>query len=53
MNMTEAANMIEFLQAIGWTDSQITNYQLCVEGRRSISEAAQKHEELGRAEQAE
>lgn len=46
MNMTETANMIEFLQAIGWTDSQITNYQLCVEGRREIKIAAEKHKEM-------
>ncbi len=36
MKMTENANFIEFLQAIDWTDGQITNFILVIEGRRSI-----------------
>ena len=46
MTMTENANLIQFLQEIGWTDSQITNMMLCVEGRISIQEAAQNHDQL-------
>ena len=45
MNMTENANLIEFLQSIGWTDEQITNLMLVVEGRRSIADGVKKHKE--------
>ena len=43
MNMTENANMIQLLQKIGWTDEQITNFMLGVEGRISLDEAAENH----------
>ncbi len=46
MNMTENANLILFLQAIGWKDEQITNFILCIEGSRSIEEGAIKHRTL-------
>ncbi len=46
MTMNENANLIQFLQAIGWNDSQITNMFLCVEGRIPIDEAARKHRNL-------
>ena len=45
MNMTENANMIQFLQSIGWEDAQITNFILCIEGRISIEEASERHKE--------
>ena len=45
MNMTENANMIQFLQSIGWSDAQITNFMLCIEGRITIDEASRKHKE--------
>ena len=45
MNMTENANLIEFLQAIGWTAAPITNLMLVVEGRRSIADGEKRHEE--------
>ncbi|MBO6148698.1 MAG: hypothetical protein J6O55_05080 [Lachnospiraceae bacterium] len=46
MNMTENANLILFLQAIGWKDEQITNFILCIEGSRSIKEGAERHKDL-------
>ena len=46
MTMSENANLIQFLQSIGWSDSQITNMFLCVEGRISIEEASKKHKDL-------
>lgn len=49
MNMTENANFIQFLQAIGWSDAQITNFMLAVEGRISIEEAKEKHEKENQA----
>ena len=45
MNMTENANLIQFLKAIGWTDSQITNLILCIEGRITIKTAAKNHKQ--------
>ncbi len=48
MNMTENANLIEFLQAIGWTDEQITNFILVIEGRRSIDEGVRKNKETSK-----
>ena len=49
MNMVENANLIQYLQSIGWTDSQITNLMLVTEGRISIEDAAKKHKELEKA----
>lgn len=46
MNMVENANIIQFLQTIGWSDSQITNLMLATEGRISIEDAAKKHREI-------
>ena len=45
MTMSEIANAIEFLQKIGWTDAQITNFLLSVEGRRSLEDGARVHRE--------
>ena len=44
MNMLETSNLIQFLQAIGWSDSQITNLVLAVEGRITLEEAKVNHE---------
>ncbi len=46
MNMSENANLILFLQAIGWKDTQITNFILCVGGSRTIKDGAKMHREL-------
>lgn len=48
MKMTENANFIEFLQAIDWTDGQITNFILVIEGRRSIDEGVRKNKETSK-----
>lgn len=46
MNMDENANMIEFLQSIGWKDEQIINFFLVIDGRRSITDGTEVHHEL-------
>ena len=46
MTANESANLNQTLQAIGWSDSQITNLILSMEGRISIQDAAEKHKEL-------
>lgn len=38
MTTTEIANLIEGLREIGFTDTQITDLQLMMEGRISIEE---------------
>ena len=48
MTMTENANLIESLRAIGFTDSQITDFLLSVEGRISIEEFKKRFEEIER-----
>ena len=45
MNMNENASFIQFLQQIGWNDSQILNFLLCIDGRISIEDAVKKHNE--------
>lgn len=42
MTMTENANLIEILRAVGWTGDQISDFLLGVEGRVSVEETAQK-----------
>ena len=48
MNMMESANMVQLLQKIGWSDSQITNFILGVEGRISLEKASEIHKELSK-----
>ena len=50
MNMTETANLIEGLRAIGFSDSQITDFQLMVEGRISKEEFKEKFEREKKSE---
>ncbi len=38
MNMTENANFIQILEALGWTGEQINKFMLGIEGRISIDE---------------
>ena len=47
MTMTENANLIESLRAIGFTDSQITDFLLSVAGRISIEDFKKKFEKNG------
>ena len=42
MTMSENANMAELFRSIGWTDEQIVDFLLGVEGRISIEEAARR-----------
>ena len=42
MTMSENANLIEILRAIGWNGEQISDFLLGVEGRVSIEETAEK-----------
>ena len=42
MTMNENANMAELFRSIGWTDEQIVDFLLGVEGRISIDEAARR-----------
>ncbi|MBR1629405.1 MAG: hypothetical protein IJ679_09110 [Lachnospiraceae bacterium] len=42
MTMQENANMAELLRSIGWTDQQIVDFLLGIEGRISIEEAADR-----------
>ena len=42
MNMTEAANFIEILRALGWTGDQIADFQLGIEGRITVEEATKR-----------
>ena len=42
MTMSENANLIEILRAIGWNGEQISEFLLGVEGRVSIEEKAEK-----------
>ena len=51
MTMIETANLIQFLEAIGWNGDQIINLQLATEGRISIDEAARKHKEKDRKQE--
>ena len=43
MNMNENANLIECLRSIGFTDTQITDLFLAIEGRISIEEFASRY----------
>ena len=43
MNMTETANLIEGLREIGFSDSQIADFQLMIEGRISKEEFREKY----------
>ena len=45
MNMTENANLIEGLRKIGFTDSQIADLMLMVEGRIDIDEWVKRFKE--------
>ncbi|MBO6214369.1 MAG: hypothetical protein J6N76_02400 [Lachnospiraceae bacterium] len=45
MNMTENANLIEGLRQIGFTDSQIADLMLMVEGRIDIDEWVKRFKE--------
>lgn len=42
MNMTENANMKESLRRLGFTDTQITDFILAVEGRISLDELEER-----------
>ena len=44
MNMTETANLVETLQAAGFTSQQINDFILSVEGRISIEEFKKRYE---------
>ena len=46
MNMTEAANFIEILRALGWTGDQIADFQLGIEGRITVEEATKRVKEV-------
>ena len=46
MTMNENSNLILFLQAIGWSGDQINNFQLALDGKVPIEDAAEKHWEL-------
>ena len=45
MNMTENANLVEGLRAIGFTDTQIADFLLMLEGRLSIDSWKERFEE--------
>ena len=45
MDMTENANFIEALERIGFTSKQITDLILCIEGRITIDEFAERYEQ--------
>ena len=45
MNMTEIANLIEGLREIGFTNTQITDLQLMVEGRIDKEEWKRRYEQ--------
>ena len=53
MNMMENANMIQLLQKIGWSDAQITNFMLGVEGRISLEKASEIHKALSKDKEEE
>ncbi len=38
MNMTENANLVEGLRALGWTGEQIADFILAIEGRITTEE---------------
>ena len=42
--MNEIANLIEGLRKIGFSDTQITDFQLMVEGRITIDEFKERYE---------
>lgn len=44
MNMNENANLVEGLRAIGFTDTQIADFLLMVEGRISIEDFKDRFE---------
>ncbi len=44
MTMAETANMVEALQAAGFTSQQINDFILAVEGRISIEEFRKRYE---------
>ena len=44
MNMTETANLVESLQAAGFTSQQINDFILSVEGRITIEEFKERYE---------
>ena len=43
MNMTEIANLIEGLRKIGFSDSQIADFQLMIEGRINLDEWVERY----------
>ena len=43
MNMTENANLIEALRRLGFTDTQIADLILAIEGRISLDELEQRY----------
>ncbi len=45
MNMTENANMVESLRALGWTGEQIADFILAVEGRITTEELKKRFKE--------
>ena len=44
MNMSENANLIEGLRLLGFTDTQIADFILAVEGRISLEEMKKRHD---------
>lgn len=52
MTMSEKANLIEGLRKIGFSDSQIADFQLMVEGRISIDEFKKRFEENDKKKEA-
>lgn len=43
MNMTENANLVEGLRRLGFTDTQIADLILAIEGRISLDELEQRY----------
>lgn len=43
MNQKETANLIYALRAVGFSDTQITDFQLAVEGGLSLEEWKEKY----------
>ena len=45
MNMTENANLIEGLRRVGFSDTQIADLQLMIEGRISMEDWEKRYSE--------